>query len=361
MTSTTTASASPDHRFSVVRLDLPLDAAIFDGIVSADPQMALSVQKVQGNEPALAQALATANAYHITSARDDLAPQWFANAKLLQACPRLLVVSTFGAGYDTVDADACTQAGVCVVNQSGSNARAVAEHALAMTLGLAKRISESDRRLRRGDRFTRVDAMGFELDGLTLGLVGIGHTGGHMARLGHAMGMRVLAHDPLLSTQQITDRGGESVSLADLLARSDVVSVHCPRDKSTLGMFNPQAFAAMKNGALFVSTARGGIHDEQALYEALVSGHLRGAGLDVWAIEPPDKQHPLLGLDNVIGTYHTAGVSPGARRQMATMAATQLVQMAKGARPERLINPEVWPAYVRRFKQILGREPLSQN
>jgi D-3-phosphoglycerate dehydrogenase len=117
---------------------------------------------------------------------------------------------------------------------------------------------------------------------------------------------------------------------------------------------NAAAFGRMKKGAVFVTTARGGIHDEEALLAALASGHLRGAGLDVWEKEPPALEHPLLKQPNVVATYHTAGVTREARRNIATFAAEQIVGILKGGRPPRLINPEVWPVYAKRFKAIMG-------
>jgi D-3-phosphoglycerate dehydrogenase len=144
------------------------------------------------------------------------------------------------------------------------------------------------------------------------------------------------------------------VSLDELLAQADVVSLHCPRDASTLKMINADAFARMKKGAIFISTARGGIHDEAALVQALRSGHLAGAGLDVWDQEPPPLDHPLLAMDNVFGTFHTAGVTHEARRNVAQIAAEQIAGLLAGERPPRLVNPEVWPAYEKRRAQILG-------
>ena len=343
--------------FRVVRLDLPLDAVSFDTLVRSDKSVALDVAPVSGDGSAVWDALSQAHVYHISSARDDLPRQWFAAEPLLQRCPGLLAVSTYGAGYDTVDVDACTRAGVAVMNQAGSNASAVAEHTLGLMLGLCKRISESDRRLRRGERFTRADAMGFDLRGRTLGVVGIGHAGGRVAQLARAFGMAVLATDPFVEPQEITRRGADPVSLAELLRRADVVSLHSPLDASTRGMLGAAEFAAMKQGALFVTTARGGIHDEAALEQALRSGHLGGAGLDVWSVEPPPADHPLLKLDNVLATHHTAGVTVDSRRQMATMAASQILKVVHGGRPPRLVNPDVWPAYASRFESIIGRRP----
>lgn len=346
---------------NVVRLDLPLDAVTFDSALDAAPDLSLTVARARGDDSATWQALAAAHVYHVSSARDDLPAPWVVNALLLQRCPNLLAVSSYGAGYDTVDVAACSAAGVCVVNQAGSNAAAVAEHTFGLILGLSKRIGESDRRLRRGERFTRQQAMGRDLAGRTLGLVGIGHAGRRVAALGQAFGMKMLACDPFVEAAEVVRRGAEPVSLPELLSRADVVSLHCPLDAGTAGLIGPAAFAAMKPGALFITTARGGIHDEAALHDALVSGHLGGAGLDVWAVEPPAVEHPLLALDNVLATAHTAGVSSQARAAMAAMAASQIIAIAQGARPQRLLNPQAWPLYARRFQRLLGRPVREQT
>ena len=201
--------------------------------------------------------------------------------------------------------------------------------------------------------------MGREICGKTMGLIGIGHTGSRVAKLADAFGMQVLAFDPLLSADEITRRGAQPVSFDQLLARADTISVHCPRDATTTGLFDAAAFARMRRGAIFVTTARGGIHDEAALAAALQSGHLGGAGLDVWQPEPPALDHPLLALPNVVATYHTAGVTHEARRNIALYAAEQLIGMLAGGCPPRLINPEVWPAYVARFERIMGYAPAA--
>jgi D-3-phosphoglycerate dehydrogenase len=132
------------------------------------------------------------------------------------------------------------------------------------------------------------------------------------------------------------------------------VSLHCPLDDTTRGSFDAKAFAAMKAGALFITTARGGIHDEAALAEALTSGHLAGAGLDVWAPEPPPLGSALLQLDNVVATYHTAGVTHEARRNVAAWGAEQIIGLLNGETPPRLVNPEVWPAVLERRARLLG-------
>lgn len=342
-------------RKNVVRFDLPVNPA-FDQRLGREPDVDLTVcLRADPEEPGWA-ALSRAHVYHVSAAKDELPRRWFVSADLLARCPELLCVSSSGAGYDTVDIAACTAAGVAVVNQAGGNANSVAEHAIGMMIALSRRIIECDRRLRRETGFSREDLMGHEIGGKVLGIVGIGHVGTRVAALAHAFGMKVLATDPYLTEEEIGRRGAEPAALDDLLARSDIVSLHCPRAQDTLGMIDARALQRMKRGALFITTARGGIHDEAALFDALQSGHIGGAGLDVWDREPPPLDHPLLRLDSVVASFHTAGVTHEARRNMAAIAAEQIVGVLKGGRPPRLINPEVWPAYTARFVAVLGAQ-----
>ena len=336
----------------VVRSDLWIDPA-FDERLAREAGVSPAVFAVRGDPAAAWDLLGAAHVYHVSAAKDELPPEWFARAALLARCPRLLCVSSGGAGYDTVDVAACTAAGVLVVNQAGANATSVAEHTLGLMLGVSRRMAESDRRMRRETGFAREDVMGHEIRGKTLGLVGIGQIGTRVAALGRAFGLEVVATDPLLPPDEVVRRGARPVALDELLASSDFVSLHCPRDASTLKLMDAAAFARMKRGAIFISTARGGIHDEGALAEALRSGHLAGAGLDVWDQEPPPLDHPLLAMDNVFATFHTGGVTHEARRSVASMAAEQIAGLLAGGRPPRLVNPEAWPAYEKRRAQIL--------
>lgn len=339
----------------VVRFDYWLDPA-FDRIITEAPGLTLHTCAREGADDAAWQQLAGAQVYQITAAKDELPRRWFVTAALLARCPALLAVSSSGSGCDTIDIDACTAAGVVVMNQAGGNADSVAEMALGLMLAVLRRIPESDRRMRTHTTGSREDLMGHELRGRTLGLVGVGHAGRRAAALGQAFGMQVIGCDPALDAAAMAARGARKVTFEALLRTADVVSLHCPRDAGTLGMMNAAAFAAMRPGSLFVSTARGGIHDEHALHAALASGHLAGAGLDVWDQEPPPAAHPLLGLDNVVATFHTAGVTHEARRRNATLAATQIVELlATGTPPERMVNPEVWPRARQRIEAALQR------
>ena len=302
-------------------------------------------------EPVLAQA----HAYQIGATRDELALRFHGTGALLASMPNLLAVSSNGAGYDTVDVAACTAAGVAVVNQSGGNKEGVAEHVLGLMLALSKRIGETDRFMRARPDIPRTAYMGHDILGRTIGIVGLGNVGTRVAELCRGLfRMRVLAYDPYLTIEQIAARGAEKVTLEALLAQAHYVSVNCPRTRETMGMIGTREFALMQPEAYFITTARGGIHDEAALAEALADKRIAGAGLDVWAKEPPEPDHPLLRFDNVLASPHTAGVTHESRREMGRYAAEQILDILDGKRPPRLINPEVWPVYRERFARLRG-------
>jgi D-3-phosphoglycerate dehydrogenase / 2-oxoglutarate reductase len=331
---------------------------IYVDILKARPDVRLDRLENDSPDEVSAPILAAAHAYQIGAARDELASHFHADADLLRRAPNLLIVSSNGAGFDPVDVDACTEAGVVVVNQSGGNAHSVAEHALGMLLTLSKRIIEADRALRRDPNVNRNALMGTEAQGKTIGIVGLGNVGRRIAELCKGLlGMKVLAYDPYLTASEIAARGGEKVELDDLLRRSDYVSINCPLAKDSRGMIGAREFALMQPHAYFITTARGFIHDEAALLEALRNKQIAGAGLDVWSKEPPAADHPLLQFDNVLASPHTAGVTKEARTNMGKIAAEQMLDTLDGKRPPRIINPEVWPAYTKRFERVFGFTP----
>src|SRR6201982_3813763 len=332
-----------------------LDHEIYAEIRKARPDVRLDRLENESPDDVAAPILSAAHAYQIGAARDELARHFHVDADLLRRAPNLLIGSSNGAGFDPVDVDACTKAGVLVVNQSGGNAHSVAEHALGMLLTLSKRIIEADRALRRERDVNRNNLIGTEARGRTIGIVGIGHVGRRIAELcKDLLGMKVLAYDPYLSASEIVSRGAEKVELDDLLRRSDYVSINCPLTKESRGMIGAREFSLMQPHAYFITTARGFIHDEDALLDTLRNKRIAGAGLDVWSKEPPSPEHPLLQLDNVLASPHTAGVTKEARENMGRIAAEQLLGALDGKRPPRIINPEVWPHYIERFTGIFG-------
>jgi D-3-phosphoglycerate dehydrogenase len=302
--------------------------------------------------------LSAAHAYQTSSTRDELARHYHTSTALLNKTPNLLVVSTNGAGYDTVDVKTCTERGILVVNQSGGNAEAVAEHVLGMMLSLTKRFDENDRALRAGTFTKRTDFMGREVFGKTIGIVGIGNVGRRVAELcGMPFRMTVLAYDPYVDAAETKKRGAEKVELDELLRRADFVSINCPLTDETRKMIGAREYALMQPQAYFITTARGFIHDEAALEEALRHKKLAGAGLDVWDKEPPPADHPLLKYDNVIATPHMAGVTCEARVNMGKIAAEQMLDALDGKPIGRIVNPQVWPDYAKRFEKTFGFAP----
>jgi D-3-phosphoglycerate dehydrogenase len=328
----------------------------FDRTIEACPD--LSLIRIDKSQPfaALHDTLAASHAIQIDSARLDIPEHLRIGREFLAQCPGLLVVSASGAGFDAIDVKACIDAGVLAVNQTGGNREAVGEHTLGMMLSLTKRIGETDKALRSGKVVDRIAYMGDDLYGKTVGIVGFGNTGTRVAELcGGLFAMAVLAYDPYVDAAAMSARGVRKVDLDELLRLSDFVSLHCPLTAETARMIGAREYALMRKGAFFVTAARGGIHDEAALYDALKSGHLAGAGVDVWEQEPPPAEHPLLSLPNVIASPHTAGVTHAARRRLALMAAEQLIDILRGGEPQRVLNPQVLPRFRERFEKTFGR------
>jgi len=268
---------------------------------------------------------------------------------LMAGCPRLRVVGRYGAGLDTVDLAAATRVGVAVVHAPDANAPAAAEHALMLMLHCVKNTRITDRMARVGDwRQARYHGI-TELRGKTLGIVGVGRIGGAVAYLAAAFGMRRVGFDIALSTDELRRRGVEPAeSLEALLGASDIITCHTPLTPRTRRLIDRAAIARMKRGAIFINTSRGGVHDEAALYDALVNGRLRAAGLDVWEQEPPSPDNPLFRLDQVVCTPHVAGVTEEADRAIALQVAGEMLRVLRGEKPEALANPEVWPRPLQR-------------
>jgi D-3-phosphoglycerate dehydrogenase / 2-oxoglutarate reductase len=321
-----------------------------------DIRLDMLEQKVP--DAAALEILNAAHAYQTGSARDELVKYYQAGDELLERTPNLLLVSTNGAGYDTVDVKLCTARGILVVNQSGGNAEAVAEHVIGMMLCLVKRVGESDRAMRAGKIERRIDYIGGEAFGRTIGIVGLGNVGRRVAELaGTLFRMQVLAYDPYLDADVVRARGATKVELDELLRRADFVSINCPLTPETRNLIGAREYALMQPTAYFITTARGSIHDEDALERALRDKKIAGAGLDVWDKEPPPAEHPLMKYDNVMVTPHMAGVTREARARMGQIAAEQMLDALDGKPVPRIINPQVWPAYAKRFERAFGFKP----
>jgi D-3-phosphoglycerate dehydrogenase / 2-oxoglutarate reductase len=339
--------------FRIAYFEAPPHPAFLDAMSDADRCTLVRVPKETETSEAL-RLLATCDGYYARAARDELPQPLHVTEAFLQSMPRLLLVSSYGAGYDTVDPAACTRHGVAVCNQGGGNAEAVVEHALAFMLALLKRIPDATTAIAAGTAGDRRALMGRELFGKTVGIVGIGHIGTRMARVLSAFDCRILAVDPYLDAATMAARGAEKLDLPDLLAQSDVVTAHCPLTSETRGMIGQRELQLMKPGAFFVNTARGGIHDEAALLSVLQDGHLAGAGLDVWEREPPSADNPLVLHPAVIATSHTAGVTHESRTRLARMAAETFKDLSEGRLPPRIVNQEVEEVLLERLRTRHG-------
>jgi D-3-phosphoglycerate dehydrogenase len=259
----------------------------------------------------------------------------------LAAADEMRVVSRVGVGYDLVDVPGCTAKGILLMTTGIANSVSVAEHALSLMFELARRTAEYNAIVHRGDWSQRLTTPPLDLFGRTLLVVGFGRIGSRIAARCRALEMAVLVCDPYVDAARIVAAGCEPVSLAAGLPRADVVTVHCPRNAETTGMIGAAQLARLKSGAFVINTARGGIVDEAALHAALVSGHLGGAGLDVFVEEPVPADHPLLELHNVVAAPHMAGNTVEALDRMSRAAIANVLSVFDGA-PNRdnVINPE---------------------
>jgi D-3-phosphoglycerate dehydrogenase len=241
---------------------------------------------------------------------------------LLDKAPNLRCVGRAGVGVDNIDLDAATKRGIIVMSTPGGNAVSVAEHTFALMLSLARQVPRLDKAFHEG-RWEKSSAAGMELSGKTLGLIGLGRIGSEVALRAEAFDMRVLGYDPYISEAAAKEFSVELVPLDRLLAESDFVSLHTALSPATQNLINAESLAKMKKGAFIINAARGELIEEAALADALKSGHIGGAGLDVFAVEPP-KNSPLVGLPNVIATPHIAGSTTEAQEEVGTQVAVQV-------------------------------------
>lgn len=261
--------------------------------------------------------------------------------ELIEAAKKLKLIVCYGAGYDAIDVAAATEHGIMVANTPDCVTAPTAELAISHMMALARRLNELNTRVRTmkpEDLFVMGRYMGTSLDGATLGIVGMGRIGAKVADFGRLMGMRILytARTPKPERDQL---GDEHVSLDDLMAHSDFVSLHCPHTPETHGMISRNMIALMKPSAFLINTARGPVLDEEALIEALQHNRIAGAGIDVY-IGEPHANPAFFKLDNVILTPHVGSNTLHARNQMAEAASRRILDVLDGKLPENLLNPQ---------------------
>ncbi len=272
---------------------------------------------------------------------------------LLECAPRLRVIGRAGIGVDNIDVDEATKRGVVVMNTPGGSNVTTAEHAIAMMLALARNIPQAAAAVRAG-QWPRERWMGAEVCNKVLGVIGLGNIGAIVAERALGLRMKVIAFDPFVTPEVAARLRVEQVSLEDLLARADFITVHVPLTAETRGLIDATAIRRTKKGVRVVNCARGGIVDETALGDAIRSGHVAGAALDVLVDEPPPKDHPLLGLDQVICTPHLGASTDEAQRNVAVAIAQQVAAfLSRGVIQNAVNAPSLSPEVMQVLRPYL--------
>jgi D-3-phosphoglycerate dehydrogenase len=260
---------------------------------------------------------------------------------VIEAGTRLRFIGRAGAGVDNIDAAAATRRGIIVANAPEGNTLAATEHTCAMMLSLARNIPQANVSV-KSKQWKRSKFMGVEVNEKTLGIAGFGRIGREVAKRAAAMNMRIIAYDPLIAKDRAEELGVELVDLPELFARADFITVHTPLIKETRHMINAKSIAGMKDGVRIINCARGGIIDEKALYDAIKSGKVAGAALDVFENEPP-LESPLLTLDQVIVTPHLGASTVEAQLNVAVSVAKQCIEVLRGGAAKYVVNAPMIP------------------
>ena len=262
---------------------------------------------------------------------------------IIEAGKKLKVIGRAGVGLDNVDVPAATRRGIIVMNVPGGNTISTAEHTMSLLLSMTRNIPQAFNSLKSG-KWDRKKFTGAELNGKTLGIIGLGRIGMEVCKRAQAFGMQIIGYDPFVGAERTEQMGVKMAELKDLIAKSDYITVHVPLTKETKALIGPEEFKLMKKNVRLVNCARGGIYDEKALYENLKSGKVAAAVMDVFEEEPPPKDHPLLTLDNFIATPHLGAATKEAQEQVAVEMAYQIVDALKGKTVRNACNiPSVDP------------------
>lgn len=269
--------------------------------------------------------------------------QHHVSKKVIEAANRLKAIVKYGSkpGIDNVDLDAATEKGIVVGYTPGANSDSVAEHAITLIVALLKNLCVTSSQLRQG-KWRDKSLLGYDLLGKTVGLVGLGSVGSRVAEKIRGFGVKLLVYDPYVSEEDAKRAGASLVDLETLLKESDVITIHAALTESTMNLIGEEQLKCMKKSAFIVNTARGAIINEDALIKALKEGWIAGAALDVFTKEPPELDNPLLRMENVLVTPHTASFTSEAFQREAFMAAEEVLEILQGKKPRAVANPEVF-------------------
>lgn len=298
-----------------------------------DPQ-AEALARENGYEtvhtPPYADSAVIADCLRQTGARGIVSRMGRIDADVMDAAPQLRVISKHGVGVDNIDIAAAAERGIPVLVASGGNAVSVAEHAIALMLAAVKRIVPLDAGLHAG-RWEKPGYLGRELAGARLGLLGMGAIAQATARMAKGLGLRLYGFDPFAGDEAFEAIGAERcATFEELAAVSDILSLHCPLTPENRGILNAETLALMPVGSYVVNTARGGLIDEAALVAAITSGHLAGAGLDTFAVEPPAADHPFYAVPQIVVTPHIGGVTAEAGARVGIAAIEGVIRILEG-------------------------------
>ncbi|HII60390.1 D-2-hydroxyacid dehydrogenase [Pyrococcus horikoshii] len=249
--------------------------------------------------------------------------------RVIESAPKLKVIARAGVGLDNIDVEAAKEKGIEVVNAPAASSRSVAELAVGLMFSVARKIAFADRKMREGV-WAKKEAMGIELEGKTIGIIGFGRIGYQVAKIANALGMNILLYDPYPNEERAKEVNGKFVDLETLLKESDVVTIHVPLVESTYHLINEERLKLMKKTAILINTSRGPVVDTNALVKALKEGWIAGAGLDVFEEEPLPKDHPLTKFDNVVLTPHIGASTVEAQERAGVEVAEKVVKILKG-------------------------------
>lgn len=266
------------------------------------------------------------------------------NGDTLPVLEKCGAVIRTGSGTDNIDVEAATRQGIVVTNTPGAHDDEVSEHAIALLLSLVRVIPLKDREMRQG-KWQRTSPPNHHVRGQTLGLIGFGHIAQLVARKMSGFDMIILCHDPYVTSDAMSEKGVRSSTLDEILRLSDFISLHCPLTASTQGLIGERELRLMKPEALLINTSRGPVVQEDALIQALRQGWIAGAGLDVFEQEPTPNDNPLLKMDNVIFTPHTAGHSDLTLEKQWRLSVESAIAFSKGHWPRSYVNPDVRPRW----------------
>jgi len=264
------------------------------------------------------------------------------SSEIINNAKKLKIIAQHGIGVNNIDVKTATKRGILVVNAPKANTDSVVEHVITMILALSKNLINMDGIVRKGNWNLRYQQINEELQGKVLGIIGLGNIGLRLAEKVKSLDIKVIGYDPFVKKEDLKEANIQFVNSKDqIFKKADFISLHIPLIESTQGFIGMREFKMMKKDAFFINAARGQVIDEKALYQVLLENRIKGAALDVFSEEPPNEGNPLFGLDNVIFSPHSAGLTEQSFKRMSTQVAQGIIDYFDNKKPEFIVNPEI--------------------